>query len=218
MIRGYPEQPSPVAGGSLVLRVATDAPQFRVEFYRCGAQLVLHGSSGWLPGHDAPSHLACSDWGEPGVGLRGEPLAPWAGYPLPVPAHWRSGVYALRRDAAPDVRPLGRPVPGLARALRLPGGLLHRRGPAPGGPRRGAPLPAPAQRRARRVLDRRHAGGCRGPHRRRGQRGVLRRQHLLVAHRLRRPHHVPSGSPVVGPGQVVGPGSARRAGETPSSA
>jgi hypothetical protein len=93
MIRGYVEQPSPRAGGSLTLRVATDAPRFRVEFYRCGDRLVRCGGSAWLPGQDAPAHLPFQDWGRPGVDLCGRPLAPWPGYPFEVPVDWRSGVY-----------------------------------------------------------------------------------------------------------------------------
>ena len=90
---GYAEQPSPRAGGSVTLRVATEAPQFRVEFYRCGAELTPLGGSGWLPGENAPPHLPFHDWGEPGVGLQGEPLAAWPPYRFAVPAGWSSGVY-----------------------------------------------------------------------------------------------------------------------------
>src|SRR3982750_336227 len=121
MIRGYVEQPSPQAGTSLTLRVSTDAPRFRVEFFRCGERLEAHGGSAWLPGTHAPPHLPFpdwgqpgggprgggggrrepppppplpfQDWGQPGVGPRGEPLAPWPAYDLPVPGRWRSGVY-----------------------------------------------------------------------------------------------------------------------------
>ena len=93
MIRGYPEQPSPYAGGALTLHVATDAPQFRVEFYRCAAVMVLSGGSGWFPGQDAPLHLPYQDWGQPGVDLHGEHLDPWPAYELPVPTDWPSGVY-----------------------------------------------------------------------------------------------------------------------------
>ena len=93
MIRGYVEQPSPRAGGPFTLHVSTDAPRFRVEFQRWGAGPVRCGGSGWLPGEDAPAHLPFQDWGEPGVDLRGQPLAPWPGYPFEVPEHWRSGVY-----------------------------------------------------------------------------------------------------------------------------
>lgn len=93
MIRGYVEQPSPRAGGRLTLRVSTDAPQFRVELYRCGARLVHQSSSSWLPGHAAPAHLPFQDWGVPGVGLHGEELAPWPAYRLAIPEEWASGVY-----------------------------------------------------------------------------------------------------------------------------
>ncbi len=93
MIRGYVEQPSPVAGGALTLRVATDAPRFRVEIHRCGDGLELVERTGWLPGAEAPLHLPWHDWGVPNTGLRGEPLAPWPAHRLAVGAGWRSGVY-----------------------------------------------------------------------------------------------------------------------------
>lgn len=93
MIQGYAEQPSPRPGGRIVLRVSTDAPRFRVEFHRLGAAARPAGASPWLPGRAAPPHLPYQDWGRPGRGLRGEALAPWAGYPFDVPAGWESGVY-----------------------------------------------------------------------------------------------------------------------------
>lgn len=94
MISGYVEQPSPRAGQALTLRVSTDAPQFRVEIYRCGSGLSLRGRSGWLAGRAAPPHLPFQDWGRPSTGLRGEALEPWPAYRLPVHADWASGVYA----------------------------------------------------------------------------------------------------------------------------
>jgi hypothetical protein len=93
MIRGYAEQPSCTPGGALTLRVATDDPRFRVEFYRIGTDLVLHCRSPWLSGHKAPLHLPFQDWGTPGVGLRGELLASWPAYRFSIPPHWNSGVY-----------------------------------------------------------------------------------------------------------------------------
>src|SRR5512142_289389 len=93
VIRGYVEQPSPRAGEAMTLRVATDAPRFRVEVYRCGAALVPQTRSPWLPGADAPPHLPFQDWSQPGVGLRGKALAPWAAHRLAVPADRTSGVY-----------------------------------------------------------------------------------------------------------------------------
>ena len=93
MIRGYPRQPSPFAGGEVVLHVSTDAPQFRVEFLRCGAAVEHLGTSDWQDGCDAPAHLPYSDWGRAGTGLSGQPLAPWPAYRFPVPAGWPPGVY-----------------------------------------------------------------------------------------------------------------------------
>lgn len=93
MIRGYVEQPSPRPGESFTLRVATDAPRFRVEFYRCGTGLEHHGGTDWLAGQDAPAHLPGQDWGSPGVDLHGGVLAPWPAYRFVVPRTWRSGVY-----------------------------------------------------------------------------------------------------------------------------
>ncbi|NUT42637.1 MAG: hypothetical protein HOV86_21885 [Thermoactinospora sp.] len=92
MIRGYVEQPSPRAGGTLTLRVSTDAPRFRAEFHRCGdGPPVLCEKSPWLPGEHAPFHLPSHDWGVPGAGPRGEPLAAWPGHRLPAPTE--PGVY-----------------------------------------------------------------------------------------------------------------------------
>jgi hypothetical protein len=93
MIRGYAEQPSPRAGDRVTLRVSTDAAQFRVEVYRCGAGMTPVLSTGWLPGHHAPPHLPFHDWGRPNTGLHGEPLEPWPPYGLPIGADWPSGVY-----------------------------------------------------------------------------------------------------------------------------
>src|SRR4051812_32987702 len=93
MIRGYVEQPSPRAGDVAVLRVSTDAPQFRVEVYRCGAGMSLRHRSGWLDGVDAPMHLPFHDWGRPNTGLAGELLEPWPAYELPVGTDWTSGVH-----------------------------------------------------------------------------------------------------------------------------
>ena len=93
MIRGFAAQPSPRPGGTVVLHVSTDAPAFRVEFLRCGAEMTPCGGSAWLAGAHAPTHLPFHDWTVPNTGLHGEPLAPWPGYVLPVPPDWRSGVY-----------------------------------------------------------------------------------------------------------------------------
>ncbi|MCC6312483.1 MAG: hypothetical protein IT337_00615 [Thermomicrobiales bacterium] len=131
MIRGYAEQPSPHPGDRLTLRVATDAPRFRVEFYRCGADLVWCGQTDWLPGRDAPLHLPFADWGRPGRGLHGEPLAPWPAYAVALPADIASGVYlaafvegdaAGRETARPDcTTPDGRTAKALFTVRAAPG-------------------------------------------------------------------------------------------------
>lgn len=93
MIRGYVEQPSPRPGGRLTLRVVTDAPRFRVEFYRNAANLVPRERSAWFAGQAAPQHLPFQDWGRRGAGLHGEVLDPWPAYEFSVPRQWNSGVY-----------------------------------------------------------------------------------------------------------------------------
>ena len=93
MIWGYPDEASVLPGGRLVLRVSTDAPAFRVEFYRWGAEQVRVGGTGWFAGRAVPHHLPFQDWSRPGTGLRGEDLPAWPAYEVPVPAGWTSGVY-----------------------------------------------------------------------------------------------------------------------------
>lgn len=93
MIRGFPRQPSPVVGGEVVLHVATDAPEFRVEFWRCGADLELVETSGWLPGRPAPAHQPFQDWSVANSDTWGRALAPWPPYRFAVPQAWRPGVY-----------------------------------------------------------------------------------------------------------------------------
>lgn len=132
MIRGYVEQPSPRPGGDVTLRVATDAPAWRVEFHRCRELLVACGGAGWFPGVDAPPHLPGQDWGLPGTGLAGEPLAPWPAYRLRVPGGWASGVYLLwfveGDGGGRDRAPVGPPRLDAASATAL----LVVRSPAPG--------------------------------------------------------------------------------------
>ena len=61
MIQGYSDQQSVIPGETLTLHVSTDAPQFRVDFYRQGQTLVFKQSSGWLTGQHLPSHLPYQD-------------------------------------------------------------------------------------------------------------------------------------------------------------
>jgi hypothetical protein len=93
MIYGYPDQPTVSVGGHLTLRVSTDAPEFRVDFYRWGDGAMFQGRSPWWRGRNVPAHLPYQDWGRPGTGLRGAELPGWPGYTFPVPSGWPAGVY-----------------------------------------------------------------------------------------------------------------------------
>lgn len=93
MIQGYPDQPSLLPGDTLTLHVSTDAPQFRIDFYRQGQTLAFQQRSAWLDGQHLPQHLPYQDWGEDGTGLCGEFLPGWPGYTFSIPADWASGVY-----------------------------------------------------------------------------------------------------------------------------
>jgi hypothetical protein len=93
MIYGYPDHPTVSAGDRLTLRVSTDAPEFRVEFHRWGDGLTFRGRSPWWDGRSRPAHLPYQDWGQPGIGLRGEELPGWPAYPFAIPRDWPSGVY-----------------------------------------------------------------------------------------------------------------------------
>jgi hypothetical protein len=122
-IQGYPAQPGVLPGETLVLHVSTDAPRFRVDFYRQGRALTFLSSSGWLPGRYCPPHLPFQDWGEDDVGLNGEHLPGWPGYRFTLPADWQSGVYIAMFvqgdehgnviDAPDDTTPDGRDAKAL---------------------------------------------------------------------------------------------------------
>jgi hypothetical protein len=93
VIHGYPQDPTVTAGDTLVLRVATDAPRFRVDFYRQGEALELAARTEWLAGHRRPLHLPYQDWGVDNTGLQGERLTAWPAYSFPIPDVWPAGVY-----------------------------------------------------------------------------------------------------------------------------
>ena len=80
MIHGYPQRASVAPGERLVLHVATDAPRFRVVFYRWGEGLTRMQESGWLPGKHVPARRPEEDW-------------EWPAYAFTVPADWPSAVY-----------------------------------------------------------------------------------------------------------------------------
>ncbi len=82
MIRGYPDVPSLRPGETLVLHVSTDAPSFRVEFWRQGATLALRpdGAFPAMPGQHVPDGPPDLDWG-------------WPAYEFAIPSNWPTGVY-----------------------------------------------------------------------------------------------------------------------------
>jgi hypothetical protein len=91
MIQAYPDALSVVAGGTLVLHVGTDHPQFRVVLFRQGATLDQVYDYGWTQ----TLHVGFNpggadvDWG-------------WDGYPFAIDPAWPSGAYIAmlwERDA-----------------------------------------------------------------------------------------------------------------------
>jgi hypothetical protein len=110
MIYAYPNRPSVLPGPkSLKLHVSTDAPQFRVDFYRQGKSFDFLLSSGWLTGFNFPSGSPDSDWG-------------WPGYEFDIPSNWKSGAYVailVEGDGSgngrtqPSIRPDGRSAKAL---------------------------------------------------------------------------------------------------------
>lgn len=82
MIRAYPHDPSVRPGEALTLCVSTDAPAFRVAFFRQGAELEPMGSLGReeLVGADVPDGPAQEDWG-------------WPPHRFEIPADWPAGAY-----------------------------------------------------------------------------------------------------------------------------
>ncbi len=82
MIQGYPDRPSVLPGGTLTFHVSTDAPRFRVDFYRQGQTLVFMGNlgGGWMVGQNVPQGRPNQDWR-------------WPDYAFPIPGDWPSGAY-----------------------------------------------------------------------------------------------------------------------------
>jgi hypothetical protein len=93
MIDGFARNPSVSPGDELQLCVATDAPAFRVELYRWGAETACVDQTGWLDGRPAPHHLPFHDWACDNIGLRGEDLAAWPSYAIPIDADCEPGVH-----------------------------------------------------------------------------------------------------------------------------
>ena len=62
MIQGFPENASVYPGQTTTLYVSTDAPKFRIDFYRQGVTLRFQFSSNILPGISAADHSNDEDW------------------------------------------------------------------------------------------------------------------------------------------------------------
>src|SRR5690242_10075120 len=82
MIQGYPDRPALRPAEKLRLHVSTDNPHknFRVDFYRQGAELIKMGSLTRQTGHDFAPIRHYESWG-------------WPGYDFQIPDDWPSGAY-----------------------------------------------------------------------------------------------------------------------------
>jgi hypothetical protein len=80
VIQGYPARAGVAPGESLVLHVATNAPRFRVLFYRWGEGLQRVHETCWLAGKYAAPRGAAEDWR-------------WPPYEFSIPHDWPSAVY-----------------------------------------------------------------------------------------------------------------------------
>ncbi|MCM2392090.1 N,N-dimethylformamidase beta subunit family domain-containing protein [Streptomyces albipurpureus] len=90
MIEGYVGRESVTAGGILALHVSTDAPIYRVRFYRLGNELELVRESVWQPGtlHSPPPHPDGHPAGaSPAVDWN------WPSVEFSIPDSWRTGIY-----------------------------------------------------------------------------------------------------------------------------
>jgi hypothetical protein len=89
MIQGYPGRASVAPGERLVLHVSSDAPRFRVRFYRWGDGLVPMRESPWLAGEYAPPQDPAIDW-------------QWPAYEFTIPQDWPSAVYLCHLEEPAD--------------------------------------------------------------------------------------------------------------------
>ncbi|HEU4619482.1 MAG TPA: N,N-dimethylformamidase beta subunit family domain-containing protein, partial [Gammaproteobacteria bacterium] len=103
MIDGYPERASVAPGETLVLRVSTDAPRFRVRIHRWAGELVPVSTTAWLPGRFAPPASAADDWR-------------WPEYEIAIPNDWLSAVYLAHLEEPGSAVP---PGPAMDRAAAL---------------------------------------------------------------------------------------------------
>jgi hypothetical protein len=90
VIQGYPARAGVAPGERLVLHIATDAPRFRVIFYRWGDGLLRIHETQWLAGKWEPPRSAAEDW-------------QWPSYEFPIPHDWPSAVYIAHLDESRSV-------------------------------------------------------------------------------------------------------------------
>jgi hypothetical protein len=92
MIQGYPARASVAPGQELVLHVSTDAPRFKMVFYRWQEDFVRMHESAWLPGRYAEPRRAEENWS-------------WPAYRFAIPADWPSAVYIAHLVETEGTRP-----------------------------------------------------------------------------------------------------------------
>jgi hypothetical protein len=135
MIQGFTDVPSAAPGHRVMLRVATDAPEWQFHVHRQGVALVHCHTSGWIDGAGfrGEEHVPWDDWGKPGTRPDGGPAAGWTGYVFDVPESWRSGAYIFTFvEGDGSGRPL-EPLPDLDSAdARRGKALLVLRSATPG--------------------------------------------------------------------------------------
>ncbi|MFF3959354.1 N,N-dimethylformamidase beta subunit family domain-containing protein [Streptomyces sp. NPDC001890] len=92
MIEGYLGRESVIAGGEVLLHISTDAPAFRLRFYRLGQELVPVGESDTYRGilHAPPAHPD----GIPGLASPSDDWN-WPPISLPVPEDWQPGIHLV---------------------------------------------------------------------------------------------------------------------------
>jgi hypothetical protein len=93
MIQGYPDNSSALPGDTITFHVSTDAPQFRIDFYRQGATLDFQLSTDWMAGVFADDHDPDQDWGIAATRRDGKQVEGWTAYLFTIPDDWSSGVY-----------------------------------------------------------------------------------------------------------------------------
>jgi len=94
VIQGYSDETSGFSGDQLTFHVATNAPQFRIDFYRQGTALQNTGvSTPWFDGQSGDTHEPDQDWGQDATRRDGQFVAGWQAYPFTIPDDWQTGVY-----------------------------------------------------------------------------------------------------------------------------